>query len=102
MFITFNVFKALWGNDMKYNVRKITNDKCEIKLVPDGNIDKLLLSIKDENEKALKADTFEYHYQRAVTFKFGPKAHLLGITEINYPSEVIADYVLEGGSIGDF
>jgi len=87
---------------MKYDVRKITKDKCEIRLMPDSNTDKLLLLIKDENDKAVKADTFEYHYQRAVTFKFGPKAHLLGITEINYPSEVIADYVLEGSSIGGF
>jgi hypothetical protein len=85
---------------MKFNVRKISKEKCLITLIPETDQEKKLLLITNEADKVAKADTFEYHYQRAINFKFGPKAHLISFTAAYNPVEVIAGYVIEGPGIG--
>ena len=86
---------------MKYEVKETGHRRCQITLIPEDDIERKQLVISNENERAEKEYTFEVHYQRAVAFKFGTKAHLNSVDEDNYPAKVYAEYNLEGGSMGN-
>ncbi|MES2872676.1 MAG: hypothetical protein V4708_03070 [Bacteroidota bacterium] len=86
---------------MKYNVKKLSVGHCHITLVPENDIEKKLVIIKDDKDKEDKAYTFRVHYQNAITSKIGLKAHLNSIDGDSYPTTVFAEYILEDGSIGN-
>ncbi|QHS61251.1 hypothetical protein [Chitinophaga agri] len=86
---------------MKYHVKTINSSRCHITLLPENDVDENLLRIRDEEERDAKAFTFEWHYQSALTNKFGIKAHLTAIHNHHYPSSVFADYIVEGHTIGN-
>jgi len=85
---------------MKYEITKMGLGKCRIKLVPENDIENKLLILNSDKEKEEKMYTFEYHYQQAIKYKYGTKAHLNSISEILFPVIVDAEYILEGGSLG--
>ena len=86
---------------MKYDVRSISEGYCHITLIPETDIERKLVIIKDVKDKEEKEYTFEVHYGNAIKYKFGPKAHLDGIEVEAYPTKVFAEYIIEPGSIGN-
>jgi hypothetical protein len=84
---------------MKFQVRTISKEKCAICLIPENDLERKLLDSQEEADQAAKADTFSNYYQRAINYKYGPTAHLMQVTPVAHPAEVIAGYVLEGAEV---
>jgi len=86
---------------MIYKVKELGQNNCHSTLIAENDVEKRLLTIKDEREREDKAFTFQTHYQRAITSKINLKALLRGITEDSYPVKVFATYISEGESLSN-
>lgn len=73
---------------MKYQVNKVSKDKCKITLLPETSAEVNLLANGDEL-------IIEQHYQRAIKSRFGFKAHFLCVTNMESLATVTAMFVTE-------
>jgi len=76
---------------MKYKITPIFPGKCKITLQP----------VTEEEKEVTDADTLQLYYQAALTSKFGPKALLMSVDEMSARLEVTANYVMQGGTLGN-
>jgi len=73
---------------MRYQVNKLSRDKCKIILFAENSIDNELIA--SSNEALL-----EQHYQKAIKIKFGARAHFICVVETESPDKLTAMFVIE-------
>jgi hypothetical protein len=77
---------------MKYTVKKLVGNKCEITLIPETPEQEKLLADNKETE------SFEMHYHAAIEKHIGSNASLLKvIDDTKSPATVIAKYQVVKG-----
>jgi hypothetical protein len=79
---------------MKYIVKNFLPGKvCEIEMYAENDLDKDLLTFKNERDKASKKDAIFTHYQAAIEQKVGNRVHIIGLTEDKkYPHKADVSY----------
>jgi len=77
---------------MKYQVNKVENGLCTIRLIAEDNVEKKVLESNEEQ------DTFLFHYQKALERHVHRDATFVCIVNaVNYPVTVSVKYQITSG-----
>lgn len=76
---------------MKAKVTDVRPGKCKIQLQPET----------PEQKAITDPDTFQLYYEHALASKYGPKARLMSVDEMEAGFEVTANYIFEGNGVGN-
>ena len=79
---------------MKYQVKKISNNLCSIRVVAESDVEKKLLNEPDKYSKEDYDNTFLFHYTDAVEEHIHPSAVVLEVDtrSKSYPKDVIVKF----------